>query len=434
MNRFFSVLFWSIIAAAFIGPGTVTTCASAGASYGYVLLWALTFSTIATLVLQEASARVAIVSGLSLGQAIRQQYFGTKRGVLVLALVVGAIIFGCAAYETGNILGAVNGAALALGWSPKILTLVIGALAGFILFIGAPRTVAYLLSITVALMGVAFLITALMLKPPLWPLLRGSWLPSLPFGSGLLVLGLVGTTVVPYNLFLGSGIAAGQSLSQMRFGLAVSVILGGVISMGIVVVGAAIHGVFNFDTLSLALSQQLGDWARLFFAIGLFAAGFSSAITAPLAAAITASNLFEKEGETLWGRRDWRYRAVWLGILLTGVGFGLSGVRPIPAIILAQALNGIVLPFAAIFLMLVVNDRAVTGETNLNGRFSNLIMAAVVAAAILLGATNVLRAAAAVLEIAPNESWILLLSGFVAAGLLVPISRAVRMRRGKIVT
>jgi Mn2+/Fe2+ NRAMP family transporter len=429
MNRLLSVLFWSIIAAAFIGPGTVTTCAAAGAGYGYGLLWALTFSTVATLVLQEASARIAIVSGLNLGQAIRKQYFGTRRGPLVLALIVGAIIFGCAAYQTGNILGAVNGAALAVGWPSKVLTLLIGAAAGFILFMGAPRTIAYVLSITVALMGVAFLITAVMLKPSLAPLLRGSLIPSLPVNSGLLVLGLVGTTVVPYNLFLGSGIAGGQSLSLMRFGLAVAVVLGGVISMGVLIVGTAVAGGFTFENLAQALSERLGDWTRGFFAMGLFAAGFSSATTAPLAAAITAASLFEKDGQKLWTTGGWRYRAIWLGILLTGIGFGLSNVRPIPAIILAQALNGFVLPFAAIFLLLVVNDRAVMGAANLNGRLSNWIMAIVVAVTILLGATNVLRAGAAIFGIDPNERWILLLSVVAAAGLSVPISRAMQTRR-----
>lgn len=131
----------------------------------------------------------------------------------------------------------------------------------------------------------------------------------------------------------------------------------------------------------------------------------------------------------MWTTRGWRYRAVWVGILLTGIGFGLSDVRPIPAIILAQALNGIVLPFAAIFLLLTVNDRAVMGEANLNKHFSNSIMAAVVAVTIVLGTTNVLRAAAAALKNPFDERWVLLLSILTAVGLLVPIIRALRMRR-----
>ena len=90
MSRLMSILFWSVIAAAFIGPGTVTTAASAGAGHGSALLWALVFSTAACFALQEAAARLTIVSGRNLGQALREQYAGGLRGPAVLLLVLGA--------------------------------------------------------------------------------------------------------------------------------------------------------------------------------------------------------------------------------------------------------------------------------------------------------------------------------------------------------
>lgn len=430
MKRLLAVLFWSVIAAAFIGPGTITTAASSGSRYGYNLLWALLFSTIATVVLQEASARVAVVSGLNLGQAIRKQFYGRVKGLVVLVLVLGAIIFGCAAYEAGNILGGVSGAVLGTRLSPTILTLAVGIIAGVILWLGTPRTVAYILSAFVAFMGLVFLITAFLLHPPITELVRGSFLPILPQGSGLLVLGLIGTTVVPYNLFLGSGIAKGQSLGELRFGLSISILLGGVISMGVLVVGVAVEGSFSFQALSATLSSRLGVWAGSFFSFGLFAAGLSSAITAPLAAAITASSLFEREGQELWNVHAWRYRSVWLTVLLVGVGFGLSGVQPIPAIILAQALNGIVLPFVAVFLLLVVNDRALMGVEGMNGAVSNGTMSVVVAVTIMLGVTNVTKAVASSQGLAaPDERLVLLISGLVTAGLAVPIGWRIRSRR-----
>ena len=85
MKKILSILFWSIITAAFIGPGTVTTAAKSGAVFGYDLLWALLFSTVACLVLQEASARVTVISGLSLGEAIRQQFHSGLKGFSVLS-------------------------------------------------------------------------------------------------------------------------------------------------------------------------------------------------------------------------------------------------------------------------------------------------------------------------------------------------------------
>ena len=404
VRRLVAVLVWSVIAAAFIGPGTVTTCAAAGVEHRYALLWALAFSTVATLVLQEASARLAVVSGRDLAAALRERAGAGGPGVgaaLVLLLVLGAVVVGCAAYEAGNILGAVAGAALAVALPAPLLTIAIVALAAALLAAGSPRRVALLLSALVAVMGVAFLVTAVLLSPPAVELLTGLVVPSLPAGSGLLVLGLVGTTVVPYNLFLGSGLARGQALAEIRFGLAVAVLLGGVISMGIVVVGAAVPGPFGFPALAAVLARRLGAWAGGLFAWGLFAAGLSSAVTAPLAAALTARGLFARsdaaggEVEGRWRDRGWRFRAVWIGVLATGLGFGLSGIRPVPVILLAQALNGVLLPVAALFLLLAVNDRRLVGVRGLNGPLSNTAMAAVVFVTLVLGLTQLARASEA---------------------------------------
>ena len=140
--------------------------------------------------------------------------------------------------------------------------------------------------------------------------------------------------------------------------MVVAIVLGGLISMGVLVVGTAVTGSFGYAALSGALSNELGDWASGFFALGLFAAGLSSAITAPLAAAVTARGLFARERSAskteasaggAWHERSPRYRSVWLGVLAVGVLFGLADVRPIPAIIAAQALNGVLLPFVAVF-------------------------------------------------------------------------------------
>lgn len=429
MPRLLSILFWSVIAAAFIGPGTVTTAASAGAAHGHALLWALAFSTLATVVLQEAAARVTVVSGHDLGEAIRRQFGGSARGVLVMALVLGAIVAGNAAYEAGNILGAAAGAELGSGMSRRTLTALIGAVAATVLWVGTPRTVAKILGITVAVMGVAFLVAAAQLRPDLPSLVASALIPSFPPASGMLILGLIGTTVVPYNLFLGSGIAAGHDLRELRFGIGVAVVLGGLISMGILVVGAAVVGEFSYPAVAGALESRLGPGAGSLFAWGLFAAGLSSAITAPLAAAITARSLLAGDSRS-WDPGSVRYRAVWGGVLLFGIGFGLAEVRPIPAIILAQALNGVVLPFAAIFLFGVVNDRTLMGDEGMNGRFANAALGLVVLITVVLGAAGVMRAGAAALGLpAPGELTLLSAAAVAAALLAVPVARRIRSLR-----
>ncbi len=429
MKRLASILLWSVIAAAFIGPGTVTTAASAGATYGLSLLWALLFSTAACLVLQEASARLTIVSGRNLGQALRDQYRAGPQKGAVLFLVLGAIVAGCAAYEAGNILGGVSGAVMVTGWPAHLLTLVSGVIAGALLWRSPPQTVARSLSLVVAVMGLAFLCTAALQRPPLGEILRASLVPSTPRGSGLLILGLVGTTVVPYNLFLGSGIAAGQELRDLRLGLMVAVGLGGLISMAVLVTGTAVEGSFSFLALSEVLTLELGSWAASLFALGLLGAGLSSAITAPLAAAVTARSLLQEDGEDdRWSPTAWRYRSVWIGVLMIGLGFGLSGVRPVPAIILAQALNGFLLPLVSVFLFLAVNDRRLMGEA-VNGRLANVATLGVVWVAMLLGVTAVSRAVSSAFDLPPlGGFWLVVGSSFVMLLLVVP---AYRSRRGQ---
>jgi len=439
MNRLVSVLFWSVISAAFIGPGTVTVAASAGASFTYELLWTLVFSTIACLVLQEASARLTVMSGRNLGQALRQRYPGGVAGTAVLLLVLGAVVLGCAAYEAGNILGGVAGAALALPLSPRALTLLTVAGAGILLWFSSPRKVALVLSALVAIMGLAFLLTSVRLAPPVWELVRGSLAPRLPEGSALLAAALVGTTVVPYNLFLGSGLALGQRLGELRFGLTVAVVIGGLISMGVVIVGAATEPPLEFSRLSEVLTERLGGWARYLFAFGLFSAGLSSAVTAPLAAAITARSVLAREGSgsssasrSLWSDESFRFRAVWIGVLGVGLLFGMSGMPPVPVIILAQALNGILLPGVAVFLLIAVNDRRLMGE-NENHLISNLLMSGIVLVSLFLGLMNLGKAATRALGLrAPAADQIILVTAVAAAVIAIPVWRTAFQKSSEI--
>lgn len=442
MKRFLSVVFWSVIAAAFIGPGTVTTSGTAGAAYGTALLWALGFSTVATLVLQEASARLTAASGRDLAQALRESYHGGARGGLVLVLILGAVLLGNAAYQAGNLLGAAAGAELVLGLPAWSLALAAGVAAAVLLWLGAPRTVAHALALLVALMGVAFLATAALVRPDPAAVASGLLVPSIPEATaaagggalpsaGLLVLGLVGTTVVPYNLFLGSGLAAGREIGEIRFGLSVAVVLGGVISMGVVLVGAAAGWPFDFGRVAALLADGLGPWAAALFGWGLAAAGLSSAVTAPLAAALTARGLFgEGPDDPRWSPRSVRYRAVWAGVLIFGVAFGVSGVSPVPAIVLAQAFNGVLLPLAAVFLLLAINDRRLLGAGAINGPLANVVAALVVAVTVVLGTAGVLRAAWAALKLeAPDETLLLVAGAGAVAVLAYPVGRAVASRR-----
>ena len=381
-----SLLLWSLIPAAFIGPGTVTTCSRAGAGFGLSLLWALTFSTLATLILQEAAARITIGSGHSLGEILALKY-QEKRAVWLKRLLFGAVAFGCMAYEAGNILGAVSGLMLVFDIPKAVLTGILGLVAAMLLWSGSIRGIANVLATVVFFMGIAFLAVALKSPAGFTKIATASLTPSFPDGSELLIIGLIGTTVVPYNLFLASGLSKGQEIGEMRWGLGLAVVIGGIISMAILLTGIQIQGDFSFQALSDSLAGSLGPWARILFGLGLFAAGASSAVTAPLATAITGQAVFGEKTST-WTAKSTPFRIVWAVVLFTGLLFGVSDIKPVPAIIAAQAINGILLPVVAVFLLLAVNDRRLLPVQFVNKTGWNIVMGLVVGAVSLLGIYN----------------------------------------------
>jgi hypothetical protein len=113
-----------------------------------------------------------------------------------------------------------------------------------------------------------------------------------------------------------------------------------------------------------------------------------------------------------------------------GLGFGLADVRPIPAILLAQALNGLLLPLVSVFLLIAVNDRRLMGSDGVNGALANLLLAAVVAVTFLLGFSGIARAVTAALGIPPPGEGLLLVGASGMATLAaLPLWRAVRRCR-----
>ena len=392
-KRILNILFWSVVSAAFIGPGTITTAAKAGAAFGTDLLWALLFSTLACLLLQEAAARLTMVSGKNLGQAIVYQFEKSKTKFPILLLVLGAIVIGAAAYEMGNLLGAVAGIRLIFDFPAWLLVLIIGGIAALILNIPSLKIISTIMGFVVVLMGIGFVITALLTGPEISSVIKGTFIPRFPSANtaGLLVLGLVGTTIVPYNLFLGSGISKqNQSIKEMRFGLAIAILLGGLFSMAVLIVGSAVASEFSFESLSLALQQKMGPAGKYLLGFGLFAAGFTSSVTAPLATAITLKSLFGDKNPEKWRTGSLNFKLGWLIVLLIGIGFAVGNIKPIPAIILAQALNGFLLPFVSIFLFIVINNKKISGQNN--PLHLNLLMIVVIFVTLILGLNSACKA------------------------------------------
>ncbi|GAB4162215.1 MAG: Nramp family divalent metal transporter [Winogradskyella sp.] len=389
-----------LVAAAFIGPGTVTVCALAGANFAYALLWAMILSVFATIVLQEMAARLGIISQKGLSQVIRDEIKSPVLRGFSVVLILSAIVIGNAAYEAGNISGGALGLETLLGRPTiKIFNLdlsvipwFLGFLAFILLYIGRYKVLEKVLVGLVILMSLAFLSAAILTKPQIFSVLKTMVVPQFPEQSILTIVALVGTTVVPYNLFLHASLAktkwkTNSDIKLARKDTILAVVLGGIVSMGIIISAAAIktENISNAADLALALEPLFGTNAKYFLSIGLFAAGITSAITAPLAAAYVASGCLGWKIDL----RSRRFRAVWIFILGLGVAFSSFGFKPIEIIKLAQVANGLLLPIIAGFLLWVMNKASVLG-TYKNSKFQNILGLIILVITIFLGLKGIL--------------------------------------------
>ena len=194
----------------------------------------------------------------------------------------------------------------------------------------------------------------------------------MPEGSVTTVLALIGTTIVPYNLFLHSGILAAKQdknsniekvIKQTNLDTGLSITLGGVITLAILsTASVAFYGTdagkISAANMASQLEPLLGNAAQYFFAVGLFAAGLTSAITAPLAGAYAVCGMLGWSSEMKSDRFKW----IALAILVFGASVASLRLDPISVIIFAQAANGLLLPIVTFYLVWLVNQKAVMGK------------------------------------------------------------------------
>nr|WP_227740295.1 Nramp family divalent metal transporter [Salegentibacter sp. BLCTC] len=388
-----------LVSAAFIGPGTVTVCTLAGVEFGYSLLWALLLSIFSCIILQEMAARLGVVSQKGLSDVIREEIKKPIFRVLAIILIFSAIVIGNAAYETGNITGAVLGAEAIFGvqnikfgdFKLNLWSIFIGSVAFILLFTGSYKTLEKVFIGLVLLMSISFVLTAILTKPDILEILNGL-IPTSNAAGLLTVMAIVGTTVVPYNLFLHASLVSekwkeASYLSIARKELIVSIILGGTVSMAILI-SAASSGLTNVNSaadMAVSLEPLFGKFATWFMSLGLLAAGITSSITAPLAAAYVVKGCFGWKG----GMKSLKFKMVWASVLILGVFFSSLQINPIEIIRFAQIANGILLPVIAIFLFWVVNKASVLGKHR-NSKLQNILGILVIALSVFLGIKAIL--------------------------------------------
>jgi manganese transport protein len=361
-----------LVTAAFIGPGTVTSCTLAGAQFGFALVWALAFATVATVILQNLSARVALVRGQGLGEAIMEALPAPALKWAAAALLAGALILGNAAYEAGNVSGAALGLDAVIGGDHGLpLPALVGLFSIALLAMGNPKWLEKLLIGLVVVMSLSFLFALLVTRPDIGAFLAGL-VPKLPEGSLLTAMALIGTTVVPYNLFLHAASVRGQSadgLAEASAESAISIGLGGLVSVAILATAAAaLFGSNMVITDAVGMAKQIeplyGALARQALGLGLLGAGLTSALTAPMATGYIVRELWPAANEAASIRRQ-RWAMVCIAVI--GTIIASAGIKPVEIIMLAQVANGLLLPLVAAFLVWVVQSPAMMGNYAIGG-------------------------------------------------------------------
>lgn len=377
-----------LIAAAFIGPGTVTLCTIAGASFGYSLIWAIVLSTFSTIVLQEMSLRIGLVTRMNLAEVLRTSIKSIFLNRLIILLIIFSIIIGNTAYEAGNITGASLGISAIINYeSINYIPVFIGLIAFVILYQGDYKILERSLVSLVIIMSVSFFITAIMTKPDVTNLLNGIFKPQVNSSNLIVVLGLIGTTVVPYNIFLHSSLVSEKwnSIDKLRVARIesfISILLGGLVSLSIIITAASVsnQNVTGVIDLAKGLEPLYGKFAIYFLGLGLFASGITSSITAPLAAAYVAKSCFGWNNSL----KSNRFRLVWIFILITGVILSMININPIEIIKFAQFSNSLLLPIIAIILLWLINDKNIINP-KYNYKYQNIFGFFIVIISLILG-------------------------------------------------
>lgn len=374
-----------IVTSAFIGPGTVTLCILSGIEFGYSLIWCIIFSIIATCYLQEISSRLGIISRKGLSEIITDIDNNFIRKIAV-SFIFLSLFIGNTAYESGNISGTSMGLETFIGSSSlnifnheiNLNPIFIGFILILIVGNGSYKVFEKFLLILVSIMSLTFIFLAIISKPKINDLLNGL-VPSVDDNNFIYVIGLIGTTVVPYNLFLHSYVSKNKwknrdDYKNSIFDTIISIVFGGIISLSIIITSASAHNLFNPTEIKNAvdlgsqISPILGNSSKYFISIGLFCAGITSSITAPIATSYALSGIFKYKPK--W--EDPSFKKISYTVIIIGVLFSSLSYQPIVIIKFAQFINGLFLPLIAGFLLWSINKKKIMGDFTNSDRYNLL--------------------------------------------------------------
>lgn len=384
--RFRLIAFLAIFGPGFItanvdnDPGGILTYSQAGAKFGYALLWTLIPITIALIIVQEMAARMGAVTGKGLSDLIREE-FGF-RATFFTMFVLGLADF-------GNIMSEFAGVAAGMGLFGVSKYIAVPVAAGLVWFMVVKNSYKPFERILIifSMLYFSYVISALFAHPDWKAAIHNTVVPTVSRSSEyvVMVIGLIGTTITPWMQFYLQASIVEKGIGKKQYALSRwDVILGciitDVIAFFIVLSCAAtlyvsgVHNISDAADAAAALKPLAVQWAFLLFAIGLVNASLLSAAILPLA---TAYNICEGLGfESGINKKFSEAPAFyWLYTLLIVFGAGvvlLPGIPLLKIILYSQVVNGILLPFLLIFMLILVNKKELMGEYR-NSRIVNFM-------------------------------------------------------------
>ena len=359
--------------------GGVATYSNAGALFGFMQLWTVPVMCFLLIVAQETAARMGCVTGKGLASLIREQF-----GVRLSALAMAALLVSNTTVTLSEFAGIAS--ALALFGVPVHVSVPVAALAIWLLTMsGSYRRIEKVL-LAIACVFVTYIVAGVMVGPNWGDALLHTVVPHVeatPRYLSLLVAS-VGTAIAPWMLFLAQSNvveknARAEDLPYQRVDTVTGAVAASVISWFIILTtGAVLHPagveVSGAEDAAAALAPLVGDYAELLFGAGLAGASLLAACVLP---GITSSAICEAFGWERGADRSWTEAPVYRGIItaviaISAVVVMLPNVNLFGIMMVAQVINGVLLPVLLVFMVLIASDRHVMGRFA-NGRLWNAL-------------------------------------------------------------
>ncbi len=375
---------------AIVGPGVITanvdndaggiaTYSMAGAHFGYSLLWVLLPVTLALIVVQEMSARLGAITGKGLADLIRENFGLRATFYLLMALLLTDI---------GNTVAEFAGwaAAMEVFGVPRIISVPIGAFVVWWMIVKGTYRVVEKIFLVACTVYFTYVVSALLARPSWSEVVRQTFDPRVQGDTAwlLMIIGIVGTTIAPWMQFYLQSSIVEKRIGPDEYGISrwdviVGCVMAAIVAFFIVVAcGATLHPrgiqIHGAEEAALALEPLAGSWAKTLFALGLANASLFAASILPLA---TAYSICEGLGFEAGVNKTWSEAPEFLGLytLMIAIGAGtilLPGIPLFPILFLSQVLNGLLLPFVLVFMILLINKEELMGDY-VNGRFWNVV-------------------------------------------------------------